>query len=71
VLDGDRAQWLAVVTDAAVFVVNADDAAGQLSRRRSSVLDPVLHVADLTFTGLRLPDAAGSALIPSGRITSP
>lgn len=58
VLDGDRAQWLAVVTDAAVFVVNADEASGQLSRRRSSVLDPVLHVADLTFDGLRLPDSA-------------
>jgi len=58
VLDGDRAEWLAVVTDAAVFIVSADDAAGQLSRRRSSVLDPVLHVADLTFSGLRVPDAA-------------
>jgi alkylation response protein AidB-like acyl-CoA dehydrogenase len=58
VLDGDRAEWLAVVTDAAVFVVNADEASGQLSRRRSSVLDPVLHVADLTFDGLRLPDSA-------------
>jgi alkylation response protein AidB-like acyl-CoA dehydrogenase len=62
VLDGDRAEWLAVVTDAAVFVVNADEAAGQLSRRRSSVLDPVLHVADLTFDGLRLPDSARVAV---------
>jgi alkylation response protein AidB-like acyl-CoA dehydrogenase len=62
VLDGDRAEWLAVVTDAAVFVVNADDAAGQLSRRRSSVFDPVLHVADLTFDGLRLPDTARVAV---------
>jgi alkylation response protein AidB-like acyl-CoA dehydrogenase len=58
VLDGDRAEWLAVVTDAAVFVVKADDADGQLSKRRSAVLDPVLHIADLTFSGLRLPDAA-------------
>jgi alkylation response protein AidB-like acyl-CoA dehydrogenase len=58
VLDGDRAEWLAVVTDAAVFIVKADDADGQLSTRRSAVLDPVLHVADLTFSGLRLPDAA-------------
>src|SRR6201985_2397914 len=58
VLDGDRAEWLAVVTDAAVFIVNADDAGGQLSRRRSAVLDPVLHVADLTFSGLRLADPA-------------
>ncbi|MDT5165362.1 MAG: hypothetical protein QOC88_2256 [Mycobacterium sp.] len=58
VLDGDRAQWLAVVTDAAVFVVKADDAGEQLSRRRSAVLDPVLHVADLTLRALRLPDSA-------------
>jgi alkylation response protein AidB-like acyl-CoA dehydrogenase len=58
VLDGDRAEWLAVVTDAAVFVVKADDAGTQLSRRRSAVLDPVLHVADLTFTGLKVPDSA-------------
>ena len=49
-LDGDRADWLAVVTDAAVFIVDADEAGGQLSRRRSAVLDPVLHVADLTFS---------------------
>ena len=62
VLDGDRADWLAVVTDAAVFIVNANEAAGQLSRRRSSVLDPVLHVADLTFEGLRLPDTARIAV---------
>jgi alkylation response protein AidB-like acyl-CoA dehydrogenase len=62
VLDGDRAEWLAVVTDAAVFVVNAEEAAGQLSRRRSSVLDPVLHVADLTFDGLCLPDTARVAV---------
>ncbi len=58
VLDGDRAEWLAVVTEAAVFIVNAGDAGERLSRRRSAVLDPVLHVADLTFTGLRLPDSA-------------
>jgi alkylation response protein AidB-like acyl-CoA dehydrogenase len=62
VLDGDRADWLAVVTDAAVFVVNADEAAGRLSRRRSLVFDPVLHVADLTFDGLRLPDCARVAV---------
>jgi alkylation response protein AidB-like acyl-CoA dehydrogenase len=62
VLDGDRAEWLAVVTDAAVFIVKAGDAAGQLSRRRGSVFDPVLHVADLTFDGLRLPDPARVAV---------
>ena len=62
VLDGDRAEWLAIVTDAAVFVVNADEVAGQLSRRRSSAFDPVLHVADLTFDGLRLPDTVRVAV---------
>src|SRR6202000_3305561 len=58
VLDRDRAEWLAGVTDAGVFIVNADDAGAPLSRRRSAVLDPVLHVAYLTFSGLRLPDTA-------------
>ena len=58
VLDGDRAEWLAVVTDAGVFIVSADEVAGQVSRRRSAVFDPVLHVADLTFDGVRVPDTA-------------
>src|ERR1700734_4092754 len=43
VVDGDRAEWLAVVTDAAVFVADAYEAAEQLSRRRTSAFDPVLH----------------------------
>src|SRR5262249_42553548 len=42
VLDGDRADRLAVVTDAGVFLV----APNQVSVRRSTVFDPVLHVAD-------------------------
>jgi alkylation response protein AidB-like acyl-CoA dehydrogenase len=54
VLDGDRADWLAVVTDAAVFVIGA----AEVTRRRSSVFDPVLHVADLTFNDVRIPDTA-------------
>jgi alkylation response protein AidB-like acyl-CoA dehydrogenase len=54
VLDGDRADWLAVVTDAAVFVIPPADVA----RRRASVFDPVLHVADLTFNNVRIPDTA-------------
>jgi alkylation response protein AidB-like acyl-CoA dehydrogenase len=58
VLDGDRAEWLAVVTDAAVFIVGAAEVDGQVSRRRSSVFDPVLHVAELTFDGVRVPDTA-------------
>ncbi|KZS59945.1 acyl-CoA dehydrogenase family protein [Mycobacterium ostraviense] len=53
VLDGDRADRLAVVTDAGVFVVDAH----QVSARRESVFDPVLHVADLTFDRIRVPDA--------------
>ena len=52
VLDGDRASRLAVVTDAGVFVV----ASNQVSARRSTVFDPVLHVADLSFAGVRVPD---------------
>ncbi|BBY24571.1 acyl-CoA dehydrogenase [Mycobacterium stomatepiae] len=52
VLDGDRADRLAVVTDAGVFLV----AASQVSARRASVFDPVLHVADLSFAGVRVPD---------------
>jgi alkylation response protein AidB-like acyl-CoA dehydrogenase len=53
VLDGDRAARLAVVTDAGVFLV----ASNQVSARRSSVFDPVLHVADLSFAEVRVPDA--------------
>lgn len=54
VLDGDRAARLAVVTDAAVFVVDADDVSG----RRTAVFDPVLHVAEVTFAGVRVPEGA-------------
>ena len=52
VLDGDRAEQLAVVTAAGVFVVAADDVAA----RRNSVFDPVLHVADVAFAGVRVAD---------------
>jgi alkylation response protein AidB-like acyl-CoA dehydrogenase len=58
VLDGDRAERLAVVTDAAVFIISAAEVGGQVTRRRSSVFDPVLHVADLTFAGVQVPDTA-------------
>jgi alkylation response protein AidB-like acyl-CoA dehydrogenase len=54
VLDGDRVDRLAVVTDAGVFVIAAD----QVSARRSAVFDPVLHVADLSFDSVRVPDSA-------------
>lgn len=54
VLDGDRAEQLAVVTDAAVFIVDAEE----ISARRAAVFDPVLHVADVTFAGVPVPDTA-------------
>lgn len=50
VLDGDRAEQLAVVTEAGVFTVDAD----KVAARRSPVFDPVLHVADLSFDGVRV-----------------
>ena len=53
VLDGDRAERLAVVTDAGVFVVDA----GHAVARRSPVFDPVLHIAEVSFDGVQLPDA--------------
>ncbi|MDT5283202.1 MAG: hypothetical protein QOJ20_4397 [Mycobacterium sp.] len=53
VLDGDRAERLAVVTDAGVFVVDA----GEVEVRRSPVFDPVLHIAEVSFSGLQVPDA--------------
>ncbi|OBK68436.1 acyl-CoA dehydrogenase, partial [Mycobacterium colombiense] len=53
VLDGDRADRLAVVTDAGVFLVESS----QVSARRSAVFDPVLHVADLSFAEVRVPDS--------------
>jgi alkylation response protein AidB-like acyl-CoA dehydrogenase len=54
VLDGDRAERLAVVTDAAVFIVGARE----VSARRSAVFDPVLHVADVSFPAVRVRDDA-------------
>lgn len=54
VLDGDRADRLAVVTEAGVFVIDA----GQVSARRSAVFDPVLHIAEVSFTDVRVPDTA-------------
>jgi alkylation response protein AidB-like acyl-CoA dehydrogenase len=52
VLDGDRADRLAVVTDAGVFAV---DSAVAVSRR-SPVFDPVLHIADVSFDAVRVAD---------------
>lgn len=53
VLDGDRAERLAVVTDAGVFVIDA----GHGVARRSPVFDPVLHIAEVSFDGVHVPDA--------------
>jgi alkylation response protein AidB-like acyl-CoA dehydrogenase len=53
VLDGDRAQRMAVVTDGGVFLVDATT----VTSTRSEVFDPALHVADVSFAGLRVPDS--------------
>ena len=54
VLDGDRVDRLAVVTDAGVFIVGT----GEVSARRASVFDPVLHIADVSFAAVRVPHSA-------------
>lgn len=53
VLDGDRADKLAVVTASGVFVVPATD----VSARRTEVFDPVLHIAEVTFDSVRVADS--------------
>jgi alkylation response protein AidB-like acyl-CoA dehydrogenase len=52
VLDGDRAERLAVVTAAGGFVVDAD----AVTTRRNEIFDPVLHVAEVGFNRLHLSD---------------
>jgi alkylation response protein AidB-like acyl-CoA dehydrogenase len=52
VLDGDRAEHLAVVTEAGVFIVDA----GEVVVRRSPVFDPVMHIAEVSFDGVHVPD---------------
>ncbi|OBB84904.1 acyl-CoA dehydrogenase family protein [Mycolicibacterium peregrinum] len=52
VLDGDRAQNLAVVTDGGVFLVDS----AQVSAKRSAVFDPVLHVAEVSFDNVLVDD---------------
>lgn len=53
VLDGDRAERFAVVTDAGVFLVDAAAAA----RKRGAVFDPVLHIADVSLDRVRVADS--------------
>ncbi len=48
VLDGDRAERLAVVTAGGVFRRSTPAA---VTTRRRDVFDPVLHVAEVTFAG--------------------
>ncbi len=52
VLDGDRAQKLAVVTDGGVFLVDAAKAVVH----RSPIFDPVLHVAEVSFDDVHISD---------------
>jgi alkylation response protein AidB-like acyl-CoA dehydrogenase len=54
VLDGDRADRLAVVTDGGVFLVGD----GEVSAPRTAIFDPVLHVADVAFARLQVPESA-------------
>ncbi|MGW0249026.1 acyl-CoA dehydrogenase family protein [Nocardia goodfellowii] len=60
VLDGDRADQFAVVTDAGVFVVPAVAAV-----TRTPVFDPVLHIAEVGFDGIRVGEDALSAADPA------
>jgi alkylation response protein AidB-like acyl-CoA dehydrogenase len=52
VLDGDRADRLAVVTPAGVFVVEAK----AVMSRRVAAIDPVLHLADLYLNEVHVAD---------------
>jgi alkylation response protein AidB-like acyl-CoA dehydrogenase len=54
VLDADRAQDLAVVTEAGVFVVDGE----RVTARRAAVFDPVLHVVDVLFDGVEVSEDA-------------
>ncbi|OBK18747.1 acyl-CoA dehydrogenase family protein [Mycobacterium asiaticum] len=60
VLDGDRADRVAVVTEAGVFLTDT----AQLAVRRESVFDPVLHVADVSFREVRVPESDRLAVDP-------
>jgi alkylation response protein AidB-like acyl-CoA dehydrogenase len=63
VLDGDRADLLAVVTGAGVFVVPA----AAVRATRTPALDPLLHLADVAFHGVRVGDDARVAAAEPGR----
>lgn len=62
VLDGDRADWFAVVTEGSgVFVVPAAAA----SAVRTPVIDPLLHIADVTFPAVRVAEDARVSAEPA------
>jgi alkylation response protein AidB-like acyl-CoA dehydrogenase len=60
VLDGDRADQLAVVTAAGVFVVPAES----VTATRTAIFDPILHMAEVSFAGVAVGDADRSTADP-------
>ncbi len=62
ILDGDRADRIAVVTAAGTFVVAGADVAAT----RTPVFDPLLHVAEVAFSGVRVSVRIASTSIPRG-----
>ncbi|MEV0248140.1 acyl-CoA dehydrogenase family protein [Nocardia sp. NPDC050712] len=64
VLDGDRAERLAVVTAAGVFVVPA----AAVTVARTEIFDPVVHMAEVRFENVRVGDAdRGPVPAPAAR----
>ena len=76
VLDGDRAEQLAVVTPAGVFLVDpeggsaatGDRPRAAVSARRRDVFDPVLHIAEVTFDRVRVEESDRLDLEPSAAL---
>ncbi|WP_123670534.1 acyl-CoA dehydrogenase family protein [Actinocorallia herbida] len=58
ILDGDRADWFAVATDAGVFAVPA----ARATAVATPVFDPLLHVAEVSFDGVRVTAAGRSGV---------
>jgi alkylation response protein AidB-like acyl-CoA dehydrogenase len=69
VLEGDRAEQLAVVTPAGVFVINGHIGTEGVSTRRRDIFDPVLHVAEVTFDRVRVEEANRLDLEPSAALS--
>jgi alkylation response protein AidB-like acyl-CoA dehydrogenase len=64
VLDGDRAERLAVVTAGGVFVIAPD----ALTIRRADVFDPVLHITDVSFADVRVDETDRLDLDPAAAL---